>query len=363
MKIKALVFCFFIVPFMLSQWVCAQPNMDVVDIKGRKVKVPFNPGRIVCIGPGTLRLVVYLKSIGKVVGVEDMEKKFPVGRPYWLANLELATLPTIGPGGPKAINKKPDFEAVLKVAPDLILASYMDSALADTIQNTIGIPVILISYGGFAVFDETVFKSLQLLGKVLNADSRAREVVNYIQSLQNDLHQRTLGVVSEKQPRVYIGGIGFRGQQGIESSEKKYQPLKWINTENTVKNASAVSGSHVFLTKEKLLMIDPEVIFVDGGGLRLIERDFRKNRSYYNSLSAFEKHRVYSLHPFNWYTTNIGTAVIDGYAMGKILYPDCFKDIDLEEKADMIYQFLTGKAVYGKMKATYGKIGRVVPFL
>jgi iron complex transport system substrate-binding protein len=80
-------------------------------------------------------------------------------------------------------------------------------------------------------------------------------------------------------------------------------------------------------------------------------------------LSAFTKRRFYVLHPFNWYTTNIDTALTDAYAMGKILYPNHFADIDPEQKADEIYMALVGKPVYEKMKADYGPIGHVAPFV
>ncbi len=73
---------------------------SILDTAGRRVDVPADPQRIVCIGPGALRLIVYLEAQNRVVGVEEMEKANPGGRPYWLAHPELAKLPRIGPGGP-----------------------------------------------------------------------------------------------------------------------------------------------------------------------------------------------------------------------------------------------------------------------
>jgi iron complex transport system substrate-binding protein len=76
----------------------------VVDLAGRTVEIPKTVNRIVCSGPGALRLICYMNEEGKVVGVEQAEKKWgPTGRPYMLANPKLANLPPIGPGGPGAI--------------------------------------------------------------------------------------------------------------------------------------------------------------------------------------------------------------------------------------------------------------------
>ncbi|MEW6113804.1 MAG: iron ABC transporter substrate-binding protein, partial [Thermodesulfobacteriota bacterium] len=125
--------------------VFARDRITVTDIGGRVVEVPANPQRIICLSPGTLRLIVYLGASAKVVGVEDFEKTRPTGRPYILAHPELKKLPTVGPGGPGSINKEPDLEAVLKVKPDVIFISYIEPTNADALQKKIGIPVVVLS--------------------------------------------------------------------------------------------------------------------------------------------------------------------------------------------------------------------------
>ncbi len=82
-----------------------------------------------------------------------------------------------------------------------------------------------------------------------------------------------------------------------------------------------------------------------------------------NALKAFADRRVYTLLPFNWYTTNIGTVLADTYAIGKILHPQHFSDVDVEKKADDLFTFLVGRPVYAEMKKDYGPIGQTAPFL
>lgn len=105
----------------------AARTVTVTDMAGRQVIARFDPDRIICMGPGALRLIVYLQAQTKVVGVEDMEKIHPEGRPYRIAHPELSKLPRCGPGGPACINKKPDLEAVLSVNPQVIFITYMDA--------------------------------------------------------------------------------------------------------------------------------------------------------------------------------------------------------------------------------------------
>ncbi|MBU2621158.1 MAG: iron ABC transporter substrate-binding protein [Proteobacteria bacterium] len=334
-------------------------TLDVTDMAGRKVAVPHDPAKIICLGPGTLRLIVYLNAQEKLAGVEDMEKLNPGGRPYWLANQQLAKLPRIGPGGPAGINKKPDLEAVLNVHPDLIFMTQADALLADKVQKQLNIPIVVLSYGAFATFDEQIYESLKLAGKILNRDKRAEAVIQFIESARKELQEKTKDIRDTDKPNVFVGGIGFRGSHGIESTEKNYIPLKWANAKNIAESVQASEGSHVFMDKEKLLSLNPDIIFIDGGGLKLVEQDIIKKPEYYKALKSFQQKRVYALLPFNFYTTNVDTALADAYAIAKILYPKQFENLDLEKKADEIYAFLAGKPVYEEMKKDFGKIGEL----
>ena len=88
---------------VLGQVSFAQNRMTVVDLEKRKVEVPSNPDKILCLGPGSLRLICYLGMTPKVAGVERFEKTPPVERAYLWANPDLAKLPSVGPGGPDAV--------------------------------------------------------------------------------------------------------------------------------------------------------------------------------------------------------------------------------------------------------------------
>lgn len=330
-------------------------SITVRDMAGRKVTIAAPPKRIVCLAPGTLRLIVYLGAKASVVGVEAIEKRFPTTRPYWVANSDLTALPTVGPGGPGSINSDPDLEALLSVAPDLIFITYLERRKADELQAKIGIPVVVLSYGPFGRFDKTMYRSLRLAGKVLQKEARADEVVAFIENAKKDLSRRVEGEGTEEKPGVYVGGIGFKKTQGIGSTETSYAPFDWVGARNVA--ASQGKEGHLFLGKEALLALDPDIIFIDGGGKGNVAREMQSKPAFYKGLSAFREERVYTLHPYNWYMTNIGTAMGDAYAIGKVLYPDRFSDIDPVVKADEIYTFLVGKPVYGELKTAYGPMG------
>ncbi|MFW6106142.1 MAG: iron ABC transporter substrate-binding protein [Desulfovermiculus sp.] len=338
-------------------------TLQVTDMSGRAVSVPHDPKRIICLGPGTLRLIVYLEAQDKVIGVEALEKQNPRGRPYWLARPELHDLPLCGPGGPASINQKPNMEVVLNLNPDLIFVTYMDSSLADEVQDTLQIPVVVLSYGSFATFDETVFEALHLAGRIVDQKERAESVIQYIQREQKALKQRSKESRPAKRPRAYVGGIGYRGAHGLESSELEYAPFDWVLVDNAAAELKTKGGSHIFISQESLINLDPEWIFIDGGGYDLAAQAYRKKPEVYNAISAFAHNQVYVLHPFNWYTTNIGTVLTDAYAVGKTVYPAQFANIDLAKKANAIYTKLVGAPVYEQMVKDYGPLGARAPLL
>lgn len=335
-------------------------KITVTDTANRSVVAPLDPQRIICLSSGTLRLICFLKATERVVGIEDFEKTRQTGRPYILANPELTKLPTIGPGGPGSINHEPNLEAVLKVKPDVIFISYMEPANADALQKKLNIPVVVLTHGRFASFDERVYDSLRAAGKILKREQRAEDVISFIESARQDLKKRTEGVDQDKKPTVYVGAVGYKGVQGIESTDASYTPLEWVGAKNIAKQIA--EKDHLFIDKEKILSLNPDIIIIDGGGLALVKQDYLKNKGFYKGLKAFQNGNVYIIHPFNYYVTNIGTAIADAYAVGKILYPDRFADIDLSNKADEIFVYLLGRPVYNQMKQDFGDLGMKANF-
>jgi iron complex transport system substrate-binding protein len=354
----------FILLFVLTVWpwhaALSAESITIEDLGKRSVTVPRNPQRIICLSQGTLRLITMLGAADRVVGIEKFEKTRPIGRPYMLAAPDLVKLPTVGPGGPGSTNAEPDLEAVLKIRPEVIFISYMEPANADALQGKLGIPVVILTHGRFGGFDDLVFDSLRVAGKILSKEQRADDVIAYIRGAITDAQKRSEGALGVDRPRVYVGGVGFKGVQAIESTDASYSPFEWLHADNIAKRVA--SSGHIFIDKEKLLEWNPDIIFLDGGGLNLVKQDYLKKPDFYAGLNAFKEKRVYLLFPFNYYVTNISTTIADAYAVGKTLYPDRFSDIDLKQKADEIYTFFYGKPVYESMEKDFGVLGSSVDF-
>lgn len=334
-----------------------QSSSKVTDLAGREVNVPVLAKRVVAIGPGSLRLVCYDGAADKVVGVENAEKQWSGGgKPYILAYPELKDLPVIGQGGP---DSTPDAEKLISIKPDVIFViQLVDKSRADELQAKTGIPVVVLSYGNLGTFDDDVYRSLQLIGQITGNEKRADEVIAFLKKSLQDLNDRTKDIPVGNKPTVYVGALGMKGMHGIESTQAKYLPFVAINAKNVV-DETGKTGS-VMIDKEKLLTWNPDILFIDEGGLSLVQDDYKKNPQFYQSLSAFKKGEIYGQIPYNSYNTNIETAFADAYYAGKVIYPEQFKDIDPVQKADEIYQFLLGKPLYQQVAKGYGGFEKLI---
>lgn len=333
-------------------------KITIIDTLGREIDIKKDIKKVVAIGPGALRLYCYVSSVDKVAGVEQIEKDELTGRPYILANPSLSQLDIIGPGGP---NNAPDAEKILSVNPDVIFTTYAaEKNDNEELQKKTGIPVVSLSYGKSSVFDEEVYKSIEIIGQVMNDNERAAEVVDYMRKCSEDLNNRTKDIPDNERPKVYAGALSMKGSHGLESTQGNYALFKAINALN-VADETGKTGS-VMIDKEKLIEWNPDKIFIDYGGLSIVKDDYAKNPQYYKTLSAFCSGEVYSIQPYNFYTTNIDTAMTDAYYMATVIYPEQFSDIDPEAKADEIYNFLLGKSLYEFMSRDFGKFCRISAF-
>ena len=332
-------------------------RLTITDLAGRQVQVPAPTARICALGPGALRLVCYVEAVDHVLGIEAFESKWKTGRPYAHAYPGLLDLPVVGQGGP---DTSPDAESLIAAAPDVIFVAYLlDASAAKELQQKTGIPVVVLSYGPLGSFNEEVMRSIEIVGQVTGHAERARDVVSTLESWLADLDARTADVPADERPPVYAGAVGLKGTHGIESTQANFPPFMAINAANVADETGA--SDSVMIDKEQLLEWNPRHVFIDEAGYSMMLGDYEKNPGLYRSLSAFRAGEVWGYLPFNFYVTNIGTALADAYFMGSVIYPDRFEDIDATAKADDIYTFLLGTPLYDQMAADFGGYIRLDP--
>lgn len=331
----------------------------VTDLLGREVTVPEKINRVVCIGAGSLRLYTYVGDLSKLVGVEDVDKDGTgVGktlsiRPYKMVNKDLFnSLPSCGKGGPQG---SPEAEKILALNPDIVFSLYTsDKAAMDDLQQKIGKPVVVLSYGKTEAFDANVKKSIALLGDILNRKERANELLSFISDTETYLSSIGEGIDNSKKATVYLGCQSNYGTHGIESSSANYSifdvsKIRNVLDEYVSKTGETFKGYQKSVDWEILVEMNPDRIILDAGGLHHLKAQLKEKPEIFKKLSAFQNGEIYLQMPYNAYYTNLETAYADAYFDAWVQYHDIAPEklnFNYVEKAREIYTLFLGKDCY-----------------
>ena len=330
----------------------------IIDAAGRKVEIPEKIERVICSGPGCLRLLTYLQSQDKIVAVDSMEKRKSIfdARPYALANPQFKELPLFGEFRG---HDNPELIMGLDPFPQLIFKTFSSMGYDPVkLEKKTGIPVVVLNYGDMFKYQKDFFNALKIMGEVMDKRARAEELMAFFNAQIKELEQRTFDVADTEKKSCFVGGIAFKGPHGFQSTQPIYPPFLFINAKNVAafdKTGKDLSSS--IISKESLVKWDPEILFLDlstlqvGNGLGGLNE--LKTDPVYQTLTAVQKGNVFGVLPYNWYTINFGSILADAWYAGKLLYPDKFADIIPAKKADEIYTFLVGKPVFPIMNEAF----------
>lgn len=198
----------------------APETVTVTDMIGRELELtPGSYQRVVCIGAGALRLYSYVGDVSLLCGVEDIDNTTlserpqmfdGVARPYVMVYGDtFAALPSCGVGGPNA--QAAEAEKILSCTPDIIVSEYEDTDKADALQQQTGVPVVTLRTGVDGVFSDDFRGSITLLGKIFGKETRAAELLSFVESETAELGRRTADIAEDAKPSVYVCGLGNWG--------------------------------------------------------------------------------------------------------------------------------------------------------
>ncbi|UWG47165.1 ABC-type Fe3+-hydroxamate transport system, periplasmic component [Halanaeroarchaeum sp. HSR-CO] len=331
-------------------------TVELTDGANRTVAVPRTVDRLVAIGPGALRQVAYLDAMDRVVGVERGEHTDHRTLPYNLANPRLQDLPVVGPSGPDAGGNA---EALLGVEPDLLLVSAISGAdAADRLESQTGVPTVVLSMP-FPVDDashEALYAMWRRLGSVLGVETRAKRVIEFVSQTVADLRSRA---PDRAAATAFAGGVSYKGAQGFATTRVPYPPFWYAGAGNVASPIESV-GVSVNVDVEQLLAWDPDAVFVSAANVDLVREDLRSHPEL-RSLTAFDRENAFSLLPVSHYHENVGSMLLNGYFVGRTLYPAAFDDVDPASTAAEIYRALLGTAVYDEVVAASPAYERFSP--
>ena len=314
----------------------------IVDSMDRSVEIPADVQRIVCVGVGALRYTCYVGGADRVVGVEDYETKPGMSRLYNYVNFDrFQDLPVTGTNG------EPFVEEIINVEPQVIVMSAYAKQDPDELSQKTGTPVVVVP-GSDTTLDEKAYTTIRILGELYGLEDRAEALTSYLLGIQEDLEQRTVSIPDDQKPSCYVGGVSFKGHHGFEGTEAYYGPFELIHANNLANTTNQTGAFNIDV--EQVLAWDPEFIFLDFNGMKLINEDYQAHPDFYEALTAVQEGKVYSQISFRSSASNLETALADAYYAACIMFPQQFQDIDPVEKAGEIFTMLLGSNPYDDLK-------------
>jgi iron complex transport system substrate-binding protein len=322
----------------------------VTDAQGRKVTVPDRVERLIALG-SSMSFVTYMKAQNLAVGVEDIDKRTNFPKPYIYANMDaVKNLPVVAKGGPA---QSYNVEAIISLKPDVVFINSEDGTVADMLRRKTRIPVVAVGYGRGSFDLKAYMQSITLTGEVLNRQKRAAELNAYIKNVISRLN-----ISVPHKASAYIGGIGYKGFQGIDSTAGDFLPFNIAKVSNLALKAG--KKSQMFVNKEFVVSLSPQLVFLDSEGFKIMQKQFGDAPQLFRKLPAFKNGRVYQLLPNTAYYVNPEVMLANAFMVAKAAYPQKYAAIDPVTEADRVFETFVGVPLYGQFEKDTGGYRKVV---
>ena len=316
----------------------------VTDQLGRTVAVPDKIDRAVILQHQTLDILIQLGVTDKVVGILEKWDKYLPGAAKCIKNID--KMPT--PGGLKNVN----MEALLALKPDIVFVThYAPKDMISQISDA-GIPVVAISLyaAGYEqtsklnpelkdaekAYNEGLKESIEIIADIFGKREQGQKLINVIKANQ-DILKAHLGIVPEaERVRCYMARSNLRTYGRGKYTSVIMERAGGVNV------AAAEIVGYKEVSMEDVLRWNPEVIFIQWRHRKV--KDQLVNDPAWKEVSAVKNKKVYICPE---YVKPWGHCLPESMALGelwmaKTLYPEKFKDVDLDSMVQSYYKEFYG---------------------
>lgn len=331
------------ITFLISCLLLSTPawaDRVVTDQIGRQVHIPDAVNRVVILQHQTLNIAVQLDAMGKVVGVLDEWKK-QLGANYVRLAPQLPGLPM--PGGLTKVN----IEELLKLRPDVVfVTNYAPADMIKQIEDS-GLAVVAISLLDVspqeavklnpvvkdepAAIDAGFASGVRLIADILDRKEKGEAMIAATKRSRKLIADRLADLKQSERVPVYMANPDLSTY-----GHGKYTGLM-MERAGARNVADSIAGFKQ-VTMEDVLAWNPSVIFVQERYPAVVD-EIRKTASW-QTIDAVKGGRIYLMPE---YAKAWGYPMPEAMALGELwmakqLYPERFKDIDMQAQADAYYR-------------------------
>jgi iron complex transport system substrate-binding protein len=306
--------------------------VEIVDSLGRKVTLPAKVDRIISLEPEATRIIVALGAGDKLVGIDfflrNHDRVFPLVFPRG------ARLPVVSNQGQEL-----HYEEAIRLRPDLVIASPSEAWSADTMAKKLKVSVAaLASMGRFA----DLFKEIEVLGKALDREGRAAELVSYLKARLDEAGKagRTDGK-GPREPTVYLSFWG-----SLVRTPVSYEPVEAAGGRNVATGlvSDHLGTSALTVSLEQLYVWDPDIILIQGNyppdERRVTVEDVLSDPRL-ASLRAVRTGRVHYTFGF-WYWWDPALVVIETLYLARLFAAEALPSAELDRLGDEVFREVYG---------------------
>jgi len=313
---------------------------EVTDISGRRVNVPVYPRRVATM-PGPIYEMVFMLGAKDQIGLvrQDHATVYPLAL---LTNPELAGYPKIANVGPRT---PVNIEEYLKNDVDLVIYYNIPQELKKF--DMAGLPAVVLNLNGnagqapadideaIADLDERIRFTSEVLGG--DAPGKYRRWSGYLHDTVERIRSRTSKIPRLEYPVVYwANSWGPNLLATYITRTNKY----FIELCGGKLAGPEKGGKFPEITREQLLVWEPEVIIIDNHGRNptVVIEELRTDADW-ASLPAVKSDRIHRIPSGVFFLDKASSKVVFFLWLAKKLHPEIFQDVDMVQ--EMKYYFET----------------------
>jgi len=315
---------------IVSSSAATEQTITITDEDGRNVVVPVNPEKIVCVSPAAAEVLCALGASERIIAVT--EDCITPSLRHYLKDKEL-----VGASG-----RNTDLERILELKPDLVIAKTGSLFPEENEKVLVDCRIPVIRYRALHI--DTLIPMIRDLGRIVHAEDRAHEIVEWIDHYYNTILERVSQVSESKKPSVYFMSMGHFDWTAGNKSAGDIR-IAEAGGRNIAGNLSE-TVPHVDM--EWIIRQKPEIIIFSMAsnqyrGDTPTEEEMRAKRCEimslpgFNSIEAVKSGRVYIM------DINMASGLSELIALlyyAKWFHPDIFKDLNPREvHAEMLKKY------------------------
>lgn len=245
--------------------VASAASRRVRDDLGREIMVPDHPHRLICLAPSVADTVYAIGAGNDVIAVSDFTE-YPA---------EARLKPSVG------LPLSPSLETIVSLHPDLVIGSSDFGGLGIVSQmQQVGIPIFMMNPQGL----EGIFNSVLSLGKALNRETEAKQVVSR-------LRRRVEAVQARVKDKPSVPVFMLIWPDPITTIGKRSFITEIIAAAGGRSITDDLEGDWPNISLESLVARAPQSILLVRGA-KMSFADLAK-RPEWSSIAAIREHRVF----------------------------------------------------------------------